>query len=110
MGVPRIKKYLHQKLITNKKIFFFFLIHLSCDFDSVSWVDEREIIRKEERKKKTFLLIDRRSARSIFCMLLIADFSRSSSLEGVSSAKKIIEEKNPPAEREEKEFSFFVKN
>jgi hypothetical protein len=73
----------------------------------LSWVDEREIIRKEE-KKKIFLLIDRRSARVFFCVLLIADFSRSSSLEGISSAKseKIIEIPIRGEREREERFSF----
>lgn len=82
-----------------------------CDFDSrAGWTNVKSLAvkKKKEKKRFFFLLIDRRSARSIFCVLLIADFSRSSSLEGISSAnhpKIISKEKLSERERERRRFS-----
>lgn len=72
-------------------------------------------VKSFEKKKRNFLLIDRRSnARSIFCVLMIADFSRSSSLEGISSAKNNRRKKREREKKKDFHFSgklwnFFLK-
>lgn len=69
----------------------------------LSWVEERELNRKEEKNS----LIDRRSARSIICVLMIAD-SVDRRVSKEYQVRKSNRKRNRAREREKKKIFHFI--